>query len=354
MVFYCDYCIASNDLNNLFSGTADEVREHCLSAHLNGSISQPIENSAIEEHSKNTIFYCDYCINSKDPNKVFCGSFDEVYDHWLSSHLNDSISQPFQFHAVGRLRCYHCGKLDSFQKLVKHHKTRHTNKMFAVSDQENMKKCGICRFKDGNLIEHFKCTHEAEFSSKVFNPVLYLEERIIELLNINAENEFHCIECNETFPTHAETYCHFAILHAGIDANPFIGGQNNPAYLICGFCAKIVDVNQYLNHFKKHSYNFPCTTCSYRSSDLAELVFHQRTVHNSDTLDHHCSVFPDWLRNKNLNTKLVFNNGLVLKNCNVLGTKFDDSKLFNIFVDGILDAKKERLEQMMKMNTSPN
>lgn len=360
MLYFCDHCTDPNDPSKGFSGTADEVKNHWLSFHLNGdeSTSEPIRNEAIEMQQSDTIFYCDYCINPNDSSKLVSGTLDEIYDHWLASHLDGMISLPFQFHAVDVAKCFHCTEIGTYHDLVEHHKNQHADKFFAISDRLNIKKCGICQFKDGNLIEHFKSSHESVSPPKTFNPVFYSEEKVTELLNIKAEKTHHCIECCLTFHTHAETYKHFAGVHAenGIEANPFIDSnpfvvfQSQPAYLICGFCAKIVDVNQYLNHFKKHSYNFKCSRCTYRSPDLAQLVFHERKIHSNDTFSYHCSVFPDWLRNKNLNTKMVFTNGLVLKYYNVLGTKFDDSKLFDIFIDGILDAKKECLEQMMKSN----
>ncbi|XP_055307345.1 uncharacterized protein LOC129571560 [Sitodiplosis mosellana] len=351
-LFFCDYCTDPNDSSKSFSGTAEEVHAHWLSSHVNESISQPSQCHGIKNEAQqtNTMFYCDHCIDSSDSSELCSGTVAEVYEHWLTSHLNDRIAHPFQFYAVDLAKCFHCAEVGTYHDLVKHHKHQHKSKFFTISDRLNRDRCGICHFKDDNLIEHFRSSHESVSSSKIFNPVFYSEERITELLNINAEKEHRCIECSQTFETHVETYQHFAVAHADQDVNPFVGGQSQPVYLICGFCMKIVAVNQFLHHFKKHSYNFPCSKCAYRSSDLAELVFHERKVHSNDSLNYHCAVFPDWLRNKFHNTKMVFPNGLVLKNFNVLGTKFDDSKLFGVFIEGILDAKKECLEQMMKMN----
>lgn len=295
------------------------------------------------------MFYCDHCISSSHSSKLFSGSIHEVYEHWLTTHLDKSIALPFQFHAVDLAKCFHCAEIGTYHDLVEHHKSQHVDKFFTISDRFNSEKCGICHHKSGNLIAHSKSSHESMSPSQTFNPILYSDERITELIALNAEKEHRCIECSETLKTHADTYKHFAMKHSEEhDAIPFVGVQTKPAYLICGFCMKFIGVGQLLQHFKKHSYNFSCSKCSYRSSDLAELVFHERKHHNNDSLKYHCTVFPDWLRNKFLNTKMVFPNGLVLKNYNVLGTTFDDSRLFGIFVEGVLDAKKERLEQMMK------
>lgn len=236
--------------------------------------------------------------------------------------------------------------------MLKHQEEQHPQQTFIIIDQIDRQKCGICHYRQGDLAAHFKKHHDSIFPLKVFNPAHFTEEKLTELLAINVFKKYQCAECSKMFDTMAEVTDHFQVSHDGKEAAWSVVEKNRdtPVYLICGYCQMTVECNGYLNHFKEHSYNFNCSKCTCQSQDLSQLIFHEQIHHNIDTKTHHFTVFPDWVKNKFLNTKMVFFNGLVLKNYNVLRSKYDESKLFAVFTEGLLDLMKERLKQMIKNN----
>lgn len=302
--------------------------------------------------NNSTVFFCVYCLNQKDSSNSFSGTIRDVYEHWFSNHIDESISKPFQFHAVGLASCFHCNKAATYDDLVEHHKKMHSHKQFLIVDRTNREKCGICNFKDGDLVEHFILKHNLNSAPNVFNPVYVTEEKIVKLLKININKKQKCSKCNQMYNTHREFAEHHAKQHSNqtVHIENVADEVNAPIYLVCGYCEQKINCNQLLSHFKCHSYNFCCSQCSYQSVDLADLVFHEKTSHDIDSLSYHCSIFPGWIRSKFFNTNMVFRNGLVLKTFNVRETKFDDSKLFKMFIDDFLDLKKERAKQMFGLN----
>ena len=119
-------------------------------------------------------------------------------------------------------------------------------------------------------------------------------------------------------------------------------------FLICGYCHTSVSRDDYFGHLKTHPYVFRCWKCTYQTKDLADLIMHDKYEHDRDTLDYHCSVFPDWIKTHFNDTKMVFPNGLVFRNYNLLGSIFDDSKVFQVFVDGFIEVVKVKLSFLIK------
>lgn len=109
-----------------------------------------------------------------------------------------------------------------------------------------------------------------------------------------------------------------------------------------------VNRNEYFGHIKAHPYVFRCWKCTYQTKDLVELIVHDKYSHERDTLDYHRSMFSDWIRQHFNNTKMIFPNGLVARNYNLLGTKYDDSKLFDVFVEGLLELVKLKFALLIK------
>ncbi|XP_031623789.1 uncharacterized protein LOC116341072 [Contarinia nasturtii] len=295
-----------------------------------------------------TVFYCDHCLHPNGCTKLFSGSIDEVYEHWFTTHLDETISKPFHFQAVGLARCFNCDKIGTYRDLENHHKEQHKSTYFVITDRINKNKCGICHFEYGDVVKHFNAIHKVIYPPIAFNPISYSEERITQLMAINIEKECHCIDCDQRFKTCNELVNHRSVSHDGkiIDTQSH---QTELSYLYCGFCEKKIDGDAYFSHFLEHPYSFRCSKCKHESDDVAELVFHERSLHGVDNMQKHCGNFPNWLRNKFLNAKMVFTNGLVLKVHNALGTKLDDSKTLNEFIKDYLNGKKDSLKQMIKV-----
>lgn len=257
-------------------------------------------------------------MNDEKPTESFSGTIDEIYVHWIKSHLDESICKPFQFYAVALVGCFHCEETGTHHDLVNHHKQQHPSKQFTIFDRIDPKKCGICQFKDGNLVEYFETKHQTAAKQTCLNPITYSKERIKKFLSINMHQNLY-------------------------------SSQKRPGYLICGFCQKKVDFVRYLSHYNEHYYEFKCSHCTlFRSADLVELVLHEKNAHSIDSLNFHCTSFSSWIRKKYLNTTLVFGNGLILKNFNVIRTKFDESKHFEEFINEFLNSKREEVKKRLE------
>lgn len=302
----------------------------------------PADTAVNKDKFKYTDFFCVYCYDS---HKSFYNTIDDVYEHWLDNHVNESISVPFKFYAIPVVNCFHCNEIGTYHNLVKHHKDRHEDEQFAIVEQMNFKECAICHVIDTDLLTHFKLQHDLHSTPKVYNPIYYSEEMIFDLLTIDVQSQ--CEKCNEFLHSDVEAS---DVLH-DCKVNKSKGDYLHfPAYLICDYCHEEVNWDSFLDHFQNHTYEFHCSQCPYQSDDISELIFHELSIHKIDSLNYHCSIFPGWIRNKFFNTDMVFSNGLTLKMYNVHDTKFDDSKSFDKFLKKFLDTKKERVQKMIGLN----
>lgn len=251
-------------------------------------------------------FFCFYCLDRIEFNatKLFNGTIDGVYGHWLAKHATESLSKPFKFYAVAFVSCFHCNHIGTYHDLVKHHNENHIDQQFVIVNQTETKKCGICHFNAGDLIEHFKVQHDLKTIPKFFNPIYYSEKRINELLAINVHRKHQCHRCNGIFETQDEITAHLRISHSGecVQSSEFIDNKRTVNHLICGYCQQNVDASRLLNHFREHSYKFLCTKCPYQSDDLSDLMCHEKIVHNIDITETHFGSFPTWMKNKFFNT----------------------------------------------------
>lgn len=291
-------------------------------------------------------FYCVHCLNDEKPT-IWAGvTFDDVSDHWLLAHEFNHI--PFQFYAVSLLSCYHCKEIGTYDDLVEHHEKNHPNTAFIITDQMNTKKCGMCKFQDGNLVDHFKLKHDPNSTQKLSNPICYSEEQIAELLKINVIKKLQCGKCYAVFKTKDQIGKHFKYLHNGENVESIEFMDNScptPVHLICGHCNEKVATNRYLEHLSKHIFNFRCIRCPEQSSDLTQMIIHAKIVHGIDSFSNHYSEFSTWMKEKYLATNIVYGNGLVFKAYNLLHTKYDDSHSLDAFIQNYLDALKARAEK---------
>lgn len=302
-----------------------------------------------QEHDHNVIF-CFHCIGNS-----FSGSIDDVYDHWLFAHANESLSLPFRFYAIKLHSCFHCDEVAEYDKLVKHHQERHTDKPFAITDQMNRSKCGVCDFKDGDLIEHFKTKHDLASVTKIFNPVQYSEEDISKLSSIQIKKKQNqCSYCSRVFESPNEAAQHSATYHSERSAMAETASQkcDEIINLICSICNEQIDCKQLINHFRAHKYSFCCQICKCMNEDLAEIISHEKIAHDMDLINVHCFNFATWIKKKFYNTNIEFGNGLVLNMFNIQSTKFDESALFDKFIDSHLYVEKSRALRMIELKKS--
>lgn len=268
------------------------------------------------------------------------------------SHLNQIPLKPFQFNVSEIAVCRFGDAIGTYNELVKHQQQVHSNEPLAIVDYHDRKKCGICLKTTDELIEHFQNEHKMLLQKKYFNPMQLSDAKLNELLKIDIHKKMQCGHCDAVFETEDELLIHHSIGHGNKEKISIQFVDKSNAYLICGYCQIKVNHDEYFTHFKQHPYVFKCWKCTYQSKDLVELVCHDKYVHNRNTLDYHCSMFPDWVKTHFINTKMVFSNGLVLRNYNLIGTNLDVSNIFDKFIAGLLEVIKDRFSLSIKPKNS--
>ncbi|XP_055297298.1 uncharacterized protein LOC129565937 [Sitodiplosis mosellana] len=301
-----------------------------------------------------TIFFCVDCLDDKNPAKSFIGTIDDVYSHWLAKHADELLSKPFNFYAVASVGCFYCKKVGMYHELVQHHEDKHAGQQFAIVNRGDRDQCGLCRSKNDDMTNHFKVEHDMKSAPKIFNPICYTEKLIDELLKVNTHTKYQCEKCNQLFATQAEIAAHFENSHNGqaVQSKELTNHGSTPDHLICGYCQGKVDYARYSSHFWDHSYNFSCSKCKYESSNLSEMIYHEKCRHQIDTVNTHRELFVNQLKNHFLTTIIIWPNGLTLKEQNVSGTKFDGSKSFNTFLDGFFSFMVSSAKKKIELNAS--
>lgn len=84
---------------------------------------------------------------------------------------------------------------------------------------------------------------------------------------------------------------------------------------------------------------------------MLALVTHDKQSHGvMNSFEYRCMQFKNRLIRNYLKTKVVFGNGLVLTKQNLLNTKYDDSKQFDVFIEALIKIKKERRSRQAALN----
>lgn len=267
-------------------------------------------------------FYCTHCMDTNESNEPIGGSIDDVYQHWRASHIVHISSKPFQFCVAEIAVCRFDNVSGTYRELLKHQQEVHPNEPLAIVSYDDRNRCGICH--KPTEVDHFEKEHKTGLKKDVFNPMRLSDQKLDELLKIEIHKKRQCGHCSVIFETEEEMDTHHSIAHENMEkiSNPYTDYQ--APVLICGYCQTKVTRDDYFAHVKSHSYVFRCWKCTHQTNDLVDLVVHDKFLHERDTLDYHCSMFPDWIRAQFNDTKILFSNGLVVRNYNLIGTKFDD------------------------------
>lgn len=289
-------------------------------------------------------FYCAHCLDANESGESIGGSIDDVYKHWQTSHIINLPSKSFLFSVAQIAVCQFGDAVGTYRELLKHQHQSHPNESLAIVCFDDRKKCGICLKSSDSMIEHFEIEHKTLSRTEVFNPLRMSDKQLDQILSIEVHKKRQCGHCDSIFETDNEIDIHHEIGHEHLEkiSKPYVDSRN--PFLICAYCQMTVDRDEYLLHVKSHPYVFKCWKCTYQTKDLVDLVFHDKQMHDRDTLDYHCAMFSEWIKSHFEKTKMVFPNGLVVRNYNLFGTTFDDSKLFGVFVDGLVALVKNKYE----------
>lgn len=249
-------------------------------------------------------FHCQKQVDNRMINVEPSKTIEEMRNHWQSHHS----SKPFLYHAIGLGACFYCEKVDTYLKLQDHHNANHPNKTFIVVDQRNRSKCGLCQliFTNTDMQIHFKREHNFACLFGIFSPICFTQKEIDRLI-LN-----------------------------GIDSNGVSGNPKSVQHFICGHCSiqNSATTTSLKHHYEKDKFLFGCLHCQFSTKSKIELFTHDKDEHNtSNPHTKHLDAFRGRAHRHYLRTKIIFPNGLVLFNHNLLGTEFDDRSSFWPFVD---------------------
>lgn len=291
------------------------------------------------------------CVHCHDVNhwiETF-HALKDVYAHWWSSHTDLAELKPFQYYVVEYVACYHCSTIGTHYELVKHHKNSHPSMTFAIVSQNDQQKCALCPYSGTGIIAHFQTMHKF-----ILKTLSVRQLRCIDIpfrlnniqldahLNQKLHKKQKCGSCSAIFDTEREVREHHSKMHKSlkITIKEF---DNNNVHLICNCCNIKIERHLYLSHIEHCGLKFNCHNCEFDTIDMIELVKHDKTVHgHNDSFKYRCMQFKNRLKRDFLKTRVIFGNGLVVTKQNLLGTKYDDSKQFEVFIDKLLEIKKER------------
>lgn len=310
----------------------------------------------VQSHPKpefsSLFFYCTYCLDKTETSEPIGGTIEDTYKHWSSTHLTEVPSKPFQFSVAETAVCHQGDAVGTFRELLKHQQQTHPNEPFAIVCHNDGKRCAICWKTSKSMVDHFQSQHQKLLRRDIFNAMQLSDAKLCDLLQIDIYKRRQCGHCKNVFETEEAIEAHHAAEHNSKEQSfkPYTG--NEDAYLICDYCHMKFNRDEYFEHFKSHPYIFKCWKCLYQSTDLSDLVLHDKYEHELETLDYHCSMFPDWIRSHFAESKMVFPNGLVARNYNLIGTKFDDSNVFEMLVHGLVELTKIKFALLVDVKES--
>lgn len=161
------------------------------------------------------VFYCVHCSDANDVNVSNSGKIEDVYGHWLSGHTDLKNVKPFWFYIASTLACFHCEFVGNYQEMVSHHKDNHIGETFAVVEQTNGKKCGLCQYFGNEMIPHFAAEHDGLLQSTLFNPAHLPVDILSKLFVIDIHKKRQCGRCDIILETQHEMEIHQMAEHNG-------------------------------------------------------------------------------------------------------------------------------------------
>lgn len=131
--------------------------------------------------------------------------------------------------------------------------------------------------------------------------------------------------------------------------------QNSPSIspilcVVCSYCNAQIDRDQYLLHVREHLSKIFCMECDHLIGELADVFTHDKKEHGINRIDFHCAEFAAKSAQAFQNTKVIFNNGLVLYNLNLVGTEYDTSNTHTAFIQVLIDLEREKYRKLYQPN----
>lgn len=207
-------------------------------------------------------------------------------------------TQPLRYYAHETVICYHCDYTGTWKRVVDHHSKAHPNDSLVVSNGSDRKTCALCTFR-GSLGIHFKQIHKT--IPKGLNPLQITTSIILQKLK-------NC---------------------------------PNFSYICCG---KFINRECILEHMQQHGNT--CTMCNdFETKDIVRLWMHKKEAHGKTNIEFQFLRFEKSLKEEFLQTEVVFENGLVLTNRNLIGTPHNLAHEFAEAVKSWIEILKVELEK---------
>lgn len=299
-------------------------------------------------------FSCAHCVNQSDFNNNF-QTIEKVHKHWISYHNRSKSPKPFQFYVSEIVKCYYCSLYGSYNQMHKHHRKAHPLNPFGIVNQSNKKRCAICDSEWKDMIKHFNGCHKEINDANVFNPMCISNDKIKQLLEIDVSGKRYCNYCTKSFELKSDLIKHYTNDHN----EKWFGLINNKTTTLndmivsCTKCDKNILNNDYIQHIECHSFRLKCFDCTVKSSNLIELVTHSEMVHGKiDTLNDYISLLSDQLKLVYFETKIYFENGLILVKHNLLATDWNDSPNFGQFITKYIQTKRTECHALIEQRNN--
>lgn len=188
---------------------------------------------------------------------------------------------------------------------------------------------------------HFQEKHDIAETS-MFCPIPLDEENLIVLVEMKNLKKRLCKICGLIFDTKRGFINHHKKHHDKLSTEVSVEKfYDKSIRLMTGCCREIIDSDKLAKHLTTHQMLSQCPECSFKALDLYELTSHHLNMHNPG--NNVAEVFRSAMLRIYWNTKVLFGNGLILSKHNLLRTKYDDSKQFEIFVNKIIENNEQIL-----------
>lgn len=250
------------------------------------------------------------CATCQDSNvlTVYHGTIENIFKHWIEVHINQD---PFQFYLVEPVSYLY---VDS-------------------TAEEHLNGSIIIYSRSDSRIDYIRMNYQEQMRSDIINPFPLTEEKLDALLEINFLNR----NGDRSSGIKKEP-------GDGVDSKQLITSRLhtalNGAILICSYCNTKVSRKMYQMHIKEHLTNLFCSECGVQVGCLADIFAHDEKVHGINQIDSRCTELMNQLSHAFLRTKIIFNNGLVLHNHNLIGTKLDATQIHDGFVQSLIELQK--------------
>lgn len=233
-------------------------------------------------------YKCEYC-------RECCTNSRMVYEHWKKKH--EANGAEFLFKIIKIFRCFYCRHCNTYDDLRAHCKLKH-GKEFAMVDNMNPLKCGLCDFQfkndDTDIIDHFNKCHNMDGVNPTIKLENFLTEELLERV-VSEKMEFFSKQNDQ-------------IMYGC--SNP---GQKQKCNETS--CNEL----EVVAHIRKHNLLFQCNFCEQRLGSM--IKEHNLSAHNRDEETYSIIDVEEDL-DKYLDLKIIFPNGLLLTKKESKQTRF--------------------------------